>query len=56
MGNAEGTETVELASLAGARLPNVLEAVPAAMEMLSSPSPVILLIVTNRVAPAPDLP
>ena len=50
------TVNVVLGPAAGARFPARSEAVPAAIEIPSEPSPVMLLIVIVRVRPVPLTP
>jgi hypothetical protein len=55
-GGVLSTVNVALGPAAAAVLPAVSLAVPAAIEMPSVPSPVILLSVTVRVLPEPETP
>ena len=56
VGAVLSTVNVVLGPAAGARLPAVSEAVPAAMEIPMVPSPVMAERVTVRVVPVPDTP
>ncbi len=54
VGAVLSTVKVALGPAAGARLPARSEAVPAAIEIPSEPSPVMPLMVTVRVRPEPE--
>ena len=53
-GGVLSTVKVALGPAAGAMLPAVSDAVPAAMEMPIVPSPTVLVMVTVRVVPEPE--
>src|SRR5215470_18855676 len=55
LGGVLSTVKVALGPAARAVLPTVSEAVPATMEMPIVPSPVVLVMVTVRVVPEPEI-